>query len=70
MTDIDEHYPTVHHDKVPEWYSCAIDKANWTNRSAILNWLRTTDGGRFWEGGLRVWFEREEDMILFQLTWG
>lgn len=69
MIDIDEQYPSVYHTKIEEWHSCAIRQFVGPDRRAILQWLKTTDGGRFWEGGTRVWFEREEDMMLFTLTW-
>lgn len=69
MTDIDEQYPSDYHTNIEEWHSCAIRQFVGLDRRAILQWLKTTDGGRFWEGGTRVWFEREEDMMLFTLTW-
>jgi hypothetical protein len=72
MIDIDQQYPSdyhTNHTKIQEWHSCSIRQFVGPDRHTILQWLKTTDGGRFWEGGTRVWFEREEDMMLFTLTW-
>lgn len=67
MTDIDDELP-FHGNCLEEWHRAPYRLIG-PDRLVLINWLKTTDGGRFWDGGIRIWFEQEEDKILFQLTW-
>lgn len=66
MLDIYEQWPSD--EEAKGWHSAAQPHRG-SARRALIRWLKTTDGGRFYDGGTRVWFEREEDCILYTLTW-
>lgn len=37
---------------------------------SMLTWLDAAPGERYyWTRSGNIWFEREEDMVLFKLTW-
>jgi hypothetical protein len=73
--DIDNDYLDKGHNQrrdysmLDQWHLCQVDfrggKAN-----EMLAWLDAATGERYyWTRSGNIWFEREEDMILFQLTW-
>ncbi len=68
MKDIDEEWPNRDYALLLGWHSAAQPHRG-SARRALIEWLKTTAGGRFYEGGIRIWFEREEDWILYTLTW-
>lgn len=61
------------------WFCVEYSTVNWN--SSINEWLKNINGGRYcfeidWEKILSkenisyyIWFEREEDAMLFKLTW-
>lgn len=68
MTDIEGELISLGFDILKGWRSCRLSSPL-PDQKSVYNWLNTTDGGRYWIGVISIYFEREEDMILFQLTW-
>lgn len=75
MHDIDNDYLTKGHNQrrdysmLDQWHHCQVDL--WAGKAfEILTWLDEAPGERYyWTRSGNIWFEREEDKILFQLTW-
>ena len=67
MIDIQNQMPNFGLDMLKGWHVCNC--SNYDSRKELYLWLETTHGGLFWVGLHRIYFEREEDMILFTLTW-
>ena len=67
MTDIEDQVDDFSLEMLGGWYRCIHRGV--TDKIALQKWLDTTDGGSYWPGAWRIYFEREEDMILFRLTW-
>jgi hypothetical protein len=68
MTDIEDQGDNFSLDMLLDWHR--YSHRGVTDKIALQKWLDTTDGGYYWNGAWNIYFEREEDMILFQLTWG
>jgi len=53
---------------VTDFHPCPyrVHHTQWAN---MIKWLDETPGGYYLWSVPKVYFEREEDMILFQLTW-
>jgi hypothetical protein len=67
MVDIEEQEQEFTLVLLDGWFICSHHTAS--DKVALQRWLEETDGGRYWYGFKRLYFEREEDMILFTLTW-
>ena len=67
MTDIEDQVDIFSIAMLVGWHRCSHFGV--TDKIALQTWLDTVDGGLYWIGAWRVYFERGEDMILFQLTW-
>lgn len=51
------------------WHHVQVDR--WAGKFfEIFEWLDAAPGERYyWTRSGNIWFEREEDMVLFKLTW-
>jgi len=75
MHDIDNDFFTKGHNQRPDWsmlerwHHVQVDFR--TGKSLeILDWLNAAPGERYyWTLSGNIWFEREEDLVLFKLTW-
>lgn len=75
MHDIDDDYLTQGHSQRPDW--SMLDRWHHVQAdfsagkgSMMLAWLDAAPGERYyWTRSGNIWFEREEDMVLFRLTW-
>lgn len=75
MHDIDNDYLTKGHNQwrdysmLDQWHLCQVNFSA-VNGDKMFSWLEAAPGERYyWTRSGNIWFEREEDMILFQLTW-
>lgn len=75
MQDIDNDYLTIGHNRrrdysmLDQWHLCQVDFSA-VNGDKMFSWLEAAPGERYyWTRSGNIWFEREEDMILFKLTW-
>jgi hypothetical protein len=75
MHDIDDDYLTKCHNQRPDWsmldrwHHVQVDFRGGRGVS-MLTWLDVAPGERYyWTRSGNIWFEREEDLILFKLTW-
>jgi len=73
MHDIDDDFFTK--EERPDWsildcwHHVQMDFRAGKSRK-ILEWLNEAPGERYyWTLSGNIWFEREEDLILFKLTW-
>jgi hypothetical protein len=63
------HNPRVDYSMLDQWHLCQVNFSA-VNGDKMFSWLEAAPGERYyWTRSGNIWFEREEDMILFQLTW-
>jgi hypothetical protein len=67
MIDIEEQEQEFNIEMLNGWETCSHSTV--PDKELLYRWLEETDGGGYFYGFTRLYFEREEDMILFQLTW-